>query len=70
MKDKNAIFKYIFINILLFILLGIILYYIIKKFNFEHFISMEDIGSIDENEFPKDEEPSAKEKKKIIKLCK
>jgi hypothetical protein len=39
MKDKNAIFKYIFISILLFILLGIILYYIIKKFNFEHFIS-------------------------------
>jgi hypothetical protein len=27
---------------------------------------MEDIGSIDENEFPEDEEPSAKEKEKLL----
>ena len=76
MKDKNAIFKHIFISIFLFILLGIILYYIIKKFNFEYFISKsnfehfvsleEDIGDYNLNEFPKEEEKSLKDKQKVL----
>ena len=75
MKIKNDSIKYILSSLILFILLGIILYYIVKKYKFEYFenfvsidskINMEDIGSDNPDEFPPDPEVTNEDKQKLM----